>query len=639
MAPKAPPAPPPPSAPQVEGDPLDEYSEGEEEEIPKSKIKIEIVAATGVWSIESGEEKSKIGFDIHFPEELPLPPPDPLAPLVEMEAFLPDIEPIPKGVWPLPPPPPMPPLDPTAAPPDLATPVAEPKPPPPPANFNFSFVREYERTPSYHLCNKLVQEEMVINVLWISPSGLAKAPIATTKVNLAGLLNLDECTLTNISPLMTYIEPIVVAPPASAAKGGKPTPPPKAPPPKKGAPSQPTVAPLLLTEEKPQLLEGATIKIVMTTSKPLVTEADRNFGLILEIDVVTIRDLPLKVQEYGTLVEGMPQPFTYTVGFTIPGFTPDSTWWNAINDIDPIEKATFGQFKSTIGTVMQEEVTVPKVQVMPLDTSVGPRELKKLLFGEEEVKRDCNIEKLEVDEWGYPPVIQEMHNVVVWKAGGVKRYLPSQAANEVRENIKKKKYIQGAVARYVTEESFNNFTDPFFQRYRSTFNLDMMPFLDKEGALSLAIPCPLGEFVEVTGNTFCPLDARPPSKTAKIVEDDSGPPPAPLVATKGAPPPPPPPPLPNAWKEAKSIIYVTIKTSAPIEPVWKAPPEPELKVENLIPPRPKCPNLHNSMKVAIEKFKEFIQIAAHDISFLHKKVLKGEETTLGIDATPNTKSR
>jgi hypothetical protein len=36
---------------------------------------------------------------------------------------------------------------------------------------------------------------------------------------------------------------------------------------------------------------------------------------------------------------------------------------------------------------------------------------------------------------------------------------------EVRENIKRKKHIQGAVARYVTEESFNNFADPFFERF------------------------------------------------------------------------------------------------------------------------------------------------------------------------------
>lgn len=184
-------------------------------------------------------------------------------------------------------------------------------------------------------------------------------------------------------------------------------------------------------EEKPTLLEGATLKVVMTTSKPLVTEADQKNGFILEIDVVTIRDLPPKVQQYGSPPEGMPQPFAFTMGFTIPGFTPDSTWWNAVDDIDPATKATFSQFKCTTGTVTEEEVTVPKVQEMPLDSSVGPRELKRLLFGGEEVKPDCNIEKLELDEWGYPPVIQEMRKVVVWTAQGVKRYLPGQAANEV----------------------------------------------------------------------------------------------------------------------------------------------------------------------------------------------------------------
>jgi hypothetical protein len=624
MAPKKPPpaaaAPATQPPPVVEGDPLDEYSEGEEE-TPKSKIKIKIIAATGVWGIESGEEKSKIGFDIVFPEEPPPPPPDPAAPPVEMEAFLPDIEPIPKGVWPLPPP-------------DPNGPPAEPPPAPLPANFNFSFEREYERTLSYHLCNTLVQQKMVINVHWISPTGAAKAPIAMAKVNLAGLLHLDKCALTNVSPLTAYVEP--APPPTPAAPAGKA--PAKAPLPKKGAPPPPPATPPAPAEEKPQLLEGATLEIVMTTSEPLVTEADRKYGFVMEVDVVKIRHLPPKVQQYGPLEEGSVQPFAYTVGFTLPGFTSDSTWWNAVNDIDPVVKATFGQFKVTTGTVTGEEVEVPKM-VMSIDTSVGPRELKRLLFGGEEVKPDCDVEKLEVDEWGYPPVSKEVHKIVVWKAAGVKRYLPGQAANEVRENIKRKKYIQGAVARYLTEESFNSFSDPFFDRYRGTFDLDMMPFLDNEGATCLAVPCPLREFNEATGAVFCPRDPRPPGK-GPPVEDDSGPPPAPVAAAKGAPPPgEPPKPLANAWKEAGSAIYVTIKTSAPIEPVWRPPPEPELKVENLIPCRPKCPNLHDSVKAATEKFKEFVQIAAHDISSLHQKVLQAEEVPLGADATPDTKSR
>lgn len=631
MAPKAPPKaaaiPPPPPVPLQEGDLLDEYSEGEEEEIPKSKIKIQVVAAMGVWSIESGEEKSKIGFDIVFPEEPPLPPPDPAAPLVEMEAFLPDIEPIPKGVWPHPPPPPSPPLDPNVPPLDPSAPPTKPQSLPPPANFNFSFEREYERIPSYHLCNKLVQEEMTINVHWISPTGSTKAPIAMAKVNLAGLLQLDKTTLINVCPLIPYVELVVAISPI--APTGKPAPPP----PKKGAPPPPPAAVAPVTEDKPKLLEGSTLKIVMSTSEPLLTEADRKHGFVLEVDVVTIRHLPVKVQQYGPVEEGSIQPFAYTVGFTLPGFTHDSTWWNAVNDIDLVEKATFGQFKATTGIVTEEEVIVSKEVVMPLDASVGPRELKRLLFGGEEVKPDCNIEKLKVDEWGYPPIIKEMQKIVVWKQSvhPIKRYLPSQAANEVRENIKKKKYIQGAVARYLTEESFNNFADPFFDRYRGTFDLDMMPFLDKEGATCLEVPCALKEFVDATGAIFCPIDPRPPSK-GTIVEDDSEHPSLPLPKDH-------PKPLPNAWKEAKSIIYVTIKTSAPIEPVWKPPPQPELKVENLIPYRPKCPNLHNSVKAATDKFKEFVQIAAHDISFLHQKVLEGEDVPLGVAATPDTKSR
>lgn len=619
---------------------LDEYEEGEDEIAP-CIIKVQVVAAMNVWVLESGEEKSKIGFDIRFPEEPPPPPPDPALPLPVSEAFLPCEEPIPKGVWPMPPPPPSPALDPASPLPDLAAAPPESPPPQSPANFTISYVREYTRRPSYRLCNRLVQEEMVITVYWISPSGITKAPIATAKVNLAGLLNLpsDRSNLEIIASLTPYVEPVEAAPtvtPVGKVKKAGPTPPPK-----KGSSNPPPAAPVPPAENKPLLLDGATLKISMNTSTPLVTEADRKDGFVMEIGVVTIRKLPPKVQQYGTPTGGVPQTFNYTVGFPIPGFTPDSTWWNSVNDVgEGVDKASFGLFKATTGSVMQEEVMVPKVLVPDVDPSVGPCELKRLLFGSEEVKPDCHVENSKADEFGYPAVVQEVHNIVVWKETGIKRYLTGQGANELRENLrKKKKCIQGTVARYVTEESFNTYCDPFFDRYRATFDLDLKPFLDKEGSTRHTISCPLKDFVEVTGGTICLRETRP--SKGKPVEDDFGPPPVAPVAAKGALPPPPAVPLPNAWAENGSVIFVTIKTSSPIEPVWTPPPEPELEVEDLIPNRPKCLNLHDAVNDSTNKFKEFVKIAAQDISSLHKKVLQGEEVgqILGEEALPATKSR
>jgi len=198
---------------------------------------------------------------------------------------------------------------------------------------------------------------------------------------------------------------------------------------------------------------------------------------------------------------------------------------------------------------------------------------------------------------------------VKWKET-VKRFLSGQGANELREKIAKKEKFSGAVARYVMDESYNAISDPFFDRYRSSFKMDLTKFQEQEGLSCYAIPSQLEDYDKYSGPPiFCYPDERPPSKTAKPIEDDSGPLPAapPKAGGKGAPSPTSEaPPIPNAWKQSGSVIFVTIKTSQPIEPMWNPPPEPELKVEDIISVRSKASNMHDTVKLATEKFKEFV---------------------------------
>lgn len=611
-----------------EPDELDAYEEGDEEP-QKCVIKVEITAALNVWGSEAGEAKSKAGFTIAFPGE-----PADVAP-AEMEGFLPDVPEESDDLTP--PPKPLPPL------PNAPPPAEPPPPPPPPRPVNFTsigpVVRQFERLPEYPLYHKFIHEPMIATVHWISPTGALKFPLATAKVDLTRVLDLTKNALELSCQLEAYVEAAPPPPPAGAKKGPPPKPPPAKKDDKKGA------APAAAAEVKPVLLEGASLKIKISTSIPLLSDEDRKEGFIMEISVVTVRKLPPKVKELGT--SGTPDPFSYTCGFRLPGFS--GAWWDSMTCFEAAEKASLSIYKSASGAVETEEVTFPKPIVIPEDKGAGPREYKKIIFGANE-DEDNSVDRIEekpvLDEYGYPPepeMITEIREIVKWKET-VKRYLPSEGANELRARIKKKeRFGPGQIARYIKQESYDVFSDPFFARYRSSFEMDLLEFQEKEGTCSYAVPCPLGVFVAESEPVFCPPDERPASKKAKPIEDDSGPPPAsppakkdpkaPVVET---------PPLPNAWKAAESQIFVTITTSLPIEPVWKPPPEPELKVENIIPPRPKAPNLHDTVKIAMEKFKEFVQIAAHDISSLHQSVVEGDEfeQPLGVEAVPaTTKSR
>jgi len=629
MAPKAPakaaPTPALPPMPVVEIDKIDDYEEGEEEEDPeKCIIRMELSAALNVWASEPEEAtaRSKIGFVIDFPGEVHVEQP------LEIEGFAQDAL-----SWPVTPPPSPPRRPPGAAAPANLVEESPAKAPPPssviPASFTIgSFVKEFERDPGYPLYHTLIHEPMIVTVYWISPSGAVKAPMASSKVDLTGLLSLETGALQLTCPLEEYVK----LPPPPPPPGAKKAPPAKPPPtPKKEAPP---------VEERPALLEGASIKVKFGTNIPLLSEIDRKEGLIIEVNAVTIRKLPPKVKEFGNAQ--ISDPFKYTCEFTIPGLS--GTWWDSLTSIDAAEKAKLSVFKATSGVVEKEEVTFPKPIVMPEDKTQGPRELKALLFGEEEDPPfSCRVER-ELDEYGYPVMITEMQDIVKWKET-VKRFLSGQGANELREKIAKKEKFSGAVARYVMDESYNAISDPFFDRYRSSFKMDLTKFQEQEGLSCYAIPSQLEDYDKYSGPPiFCYPDERPPSKTAKPIEDDSGPLPAapPKAGGKGAPSPTSEaPPIPNAWKQSGSVIFVTIKTSQPIEPMWNPPPEPELKVEDIISVRSKASNMHDTVKLATEKFKEFVQIAAHDISSLHQSVLQGEEfgQPPGAEALPTTKSR
>lgn len=637
---------------------IDAYQEGEEE----SSIKVEIVAALNLWLSEASEQKSKVGFSIKFPGE----PADQKADeqqTAEIAGYPPDEEPKPKG-FPCtpsssaPPPPPLPN-------PESGATTASPPVPPKPANFTMGttpLVREFQRLPEYLLCHKLLQEKMVILLYWISASGTAKTTLGMTTVDLAGLLSLNGNSLDILSPVIAYVEPPAAAgttPAAGAKKGAKAAPaaPPvkkAAAPPEKGKKGGPAAAPIApIVEVTPALLPEAKLKIKMSTSIPLLSDIDRKEGFVMEIGPIMVRKLPPKVKDFGT-AEAAPDPFAYSCGFSIPGMS--GKWWESLTCFETAEKTDLAIFKAASGAVEMEEVTYSKEREPPVDKAAGPRELKTLLFGEN-LKDPFPKPKPFVDEYGYPPapeVIKEMQAVIRWKES-VRRFLPSAGANELRAKIKKKIQFKGELARYVKQESFDMFSDPYFKRYHSSFQLDLLIFQEKEGLKETTIACPLQDHATpddaMAGGdpSICPPDTRAPSKKAKAIEDDVDPPP-PTAGTLAKSKVDPKAKIevqaalqwPNAWKTADSVIFVTIKTSLPIEPVWKAPPEPELQLKDVIPPRLKAPNIYDTLKIAMEKFREFVVIAATDISLLHQRVVGGEvfeETIAATEQQSTNKSR
>jgi hypothetical protein len=228
---------------------IDAYQEGEEE----SSIKVEIVAALNLWLSEASEQKSKVGFSIKFPGAQADQKADEQQ-TAEIVGYLPDEELKPKG-FPCtpsssaPPPPPLPN-------PESGATTTSPPVPPKPANFTMGttpLVREFERLPEYLLCHKLLQENMVILLYWISASGTAKTILGMTTVDLAGLLSLNGNSLDILSPVIAYVEPPAAeatTPAAGAKKGAKAAPaaPPvkkAAAPPEKGKKGGPAAAPIV----------------------------------------------------------------------------------------------------------------------------------------------------------------------------------------------------------------------------------------------------------------------------------------------------------------------------------------------------------------------------------------------------------
>lgn len=238
-----------------------------------------------------------------------------------------------------------------------------------------------------------------------------------------------------------------------------------------------------------------------------------------------------------------------------------------------------------------------------------------------------------------------------WNDVCCRRFLPGEAVDELVLQIRKKTKCSGEVARYIKGEQ-PDLVDPFFEKYHGYFDMQALSALLKEGVCEARISCPLLPLhVFDEPPPLCPpqsdriMTARskavddgdsvlPPMKfkdgaqpnTKKVKKDGEGGkeiskspkssndkhatenPPSGLVE--------------NAWKEAQAEVILTIKLSSPLQPVWAAPPLPEVDLLSFIGAKPKGPTIYDTAEIAAREYREFIMSSAIELANFYQSLVE-----------------
>ncbi|CAM6118225.1 unnamed protein product [Calypogeia fissa] len=650
-------------------------------------------------AIEEPPLKSKASFSFQFPGQ-PLPPKE-IGPDIG-EAIEPELPP---AAW-------VPPPEPTEGDTDLDEPEEPPveevlhePPPPPTTRFVNVPPKEFDVVSNYALWHNLLMEPMTITMYWTSPTGAVRLPFAQAHVDLFPVLALKEGELLASYKLEKIPEPPIPIEidkqlkPKKGGKGGakekmgkneekdgKKT--------KKGK-GEPEPPPM---ETLPALLEGAELKVSLSTTTPFWSEDDIHDSVVMEFDIGMLRNLPPKVVEFG--LKFPIDPFNYTLALELPGFF-GLDWWDEIKCMTLEEKASIAQVKFEGGKVEVKEV-VPepdkRASIIPPDGTLESelrvirkaKEAKaiqdamtweKLLaivakermerMEAEELKR-----KLLQSETPYIPSTEKLVDpytildrkdpelepqaVVKWPDHIiVKRFYPSRATQELKGLLKLGHHFRGEIARVAKE-----ITDMSFDKYHGCFFLDLSPFLE-EGCFCFELKTPLQSYSLVGTRAGIPLikpqgppDVLPSSPSPKAGGKPTSPkaggkPTSPKAAGKKQQPksvlmdddPPlptsidPDNPLPNnAWQLSEALFEMKIQASKPIEPLWEPPPEPDISLESVIPPRPKQASMYDVVQMAIDKYSEFVEYVGSDLLDMHQdltaKELYEETNAMGDPNAP-----
>ncbi|KAJ7527825.1 hypothetical protein O6H91_16G073200 [Diphasiastrum complanatum] len=493
-----------------------------------------------------------------------------------------------------------------------------------PASFNFEVVNHFKRISEWPLWNSLMNEALMVSLIWVSAGGSRKAIVGSAKVDISKLLYLQEGFLEGIyrlEPLKTQDMEMngskeegksgsnkentsrnvaEKADPKSlgltSKKDGKDVAAPQ-----KGR----NAAAIPVLEEIPTLLDAATLKVTIFSNIPLLSGADFEAGLVIEICDITLKPVPpnllnLKEANYN-------DPFTYDVAFELPGFT--GSWWESVPGLRQEEKNKLSLARALAGICEVpgtksglNETNNDKVTELGCSPSVNTIDNKSdetSSSSKNSAAQPSVAEKVEIDDsQGIVIAAQITQASIAWPAK-FKRFLPSLAVSELKKAVRRKQRFYGEVARYITED---NLFDPLFELYHGSFWLNLLPLLE-EGITEATIVCPL-ENCPQEGPDCSPLFVpaiRKSDAKAIAIEDQS------KYAfyqsanenQNGV--------LKNAWTLCQSSLTLRVKLSHALEPLWAPPAEPEIKLSDVLPPRPKLQTVHHALEIATRDFKEFVQ--------------------------------
>ncbi|KAI5055013.1 hypothetical protein GOP47_0030158 [Adiantum capillus-veneris] len=437
-----------------------------------------------------------------------------------------------------------------------------------PVSFCLGAFSDYVRASDWLLWHQLVTDSLRVSLLWISPSSQTTTPVGMVTVDLSELLFSTNLSLERdiaIKPVIIGDQQVENKQPAATKNDAPQKMPSKG---KKGNVAE---------EVAPSLCPNATMKVQITLDTPILSDDERDGGVVLEFsDFCVVRVPP----QYGGISGSSA---TYSLAFEIPGFT--GCWWSnlTIANQEAKQSLNVARFHGGTVSVAQVEANGPLSGGQCVAASLEAGGIPK------EATANCS----ESDNC-------ENVNVITWNAS-FRRFLPGVAVRELKEDIWKKKTWCGEIAKYSTSDQ----TSRSFERDHLSVNLNLSALLN-EGTCETSVSSALQLYA--TNQAFLRDKS---SQTDKELESNI---------------------LTSAWEACSTQLSIRIKTSSPLQPVWVAPPKPQLTLEEILPMRPKLPTFADKLEIAFKEFEDLVQMGAQSIFSLQEKVISGQNTD---SSTPN----
>ncbi|MCO5562351.1 hypothetical protein L7F22_015977 [Adiantum nelumboides] len=518
-------------------------------------FKIAIVSADNVWTATAGKEGSRAAASLRFPGQVETA-------IYQSDAVLPS----------------LPARDAAIAKTDDLMPNNQSKtvvtkadrtvsssanPTEAPVSFCLGAFSDYVRASDWLLWHQLVTDPLKISLMWISPSSQTNIAVGTASVDLSELLFSTNLFLER----EVVIEPVIFG--DQQAEGKQPAPTKKDTPPqkvplkgKKGNAAE---------EVPPSLCSYATMRLQITLDTPILSDDERNDGVVLEFSDFCVLRVPPQYTGINTTTE------TYTLAFEVPGFT--GSWWSNLSLSKQEAKESLGVAKIHGGAI----------NVAQAETN-GFLSHGQFVAAHLEAGGTSKDATANCGESGSC----ENLNVIMWNAS-FRRFLPGIAAKELKEDIWKNKSWHGEIAKYSSTEQ----TSPSFERDHLSVNLNLSALLN-EGISDTRVCSGLQSY----STNQALLREKSSMKSSPQLDNNS----QSDILT-------------NAWEACSSQLTVRIKSSRPLQPLWVAPPKPQLSLEDILPMRAKLPTSVDQLEIAVKEFEDLVQKGAQSILTLQDKVI------------------